>query len=153
MFANSGDGSGDRHIVAVRAGSNPVAGNHELAWEKVRGFPYVPTMLAWGEHLFYVNDDGMASCVVAKTGETIWTERLGGKVTASPVLVDGKIYSANEDGVTYVFPASPRFELLAKNPIGEPVMATPAVSDGRLYIRSKDHLFCIGKAGKRTAKR
>jgi outer membrane protein assembly factor BamB len=153
VFANSGDGSGARHAVAIGAPANRAAGNHEIVWEKQRGFPYVPTMLAWGEHLFYVNDDGIASCLVAKSGEPVWTERLGGKVSASPILIDGKIYVANEDGTTYVFPASPRFELLAKSPLGETVIATPAVSDGRLYIRGKEHLFCIGRAGKRTAGR
>jgi len=111
-------------------------------------------MLAAGDHLFYVNDDGIAGCVLASTGANVWTERLGGKVSASPILIDGKIYVVNESGTVFVFPAAPTFQLLAKNPIGEAVMATPAVSAGRLFLRGKEHLFCIGNArDKRTAER
>ena len=145
VFVNSGDGNGDRHTVAVRLGKENERAGQRLVWEKQRGFPYVPSMLVSGEHLFYVNDDGIAGCYVARTGESVWTERLGGKVTASPVLIDGKVYAANESGTVFVFPATTSFRLLAKNQIGEAVIATPAVSDGRLYIRGKEHLFCIGR--------
>jgi outer membrane protein assembly factor BamB len=151
IFANSGDGSGARHSVAIPVIAS-ATGERTPVWQKERGVPYVPTMLAWGDHLFYVNDDGIASCLVAKTGESVWTERLGGKVSASPILVDGKIYAINESGTAYVFPASAKFQIIAKNSLGEPVLATPAVADGRLYIRGKEHLFCIS-GGKRTAQR
>jgi hypothetical protein len=55
------------------------------------------------------------------------------------------VYAADEDGNVFVFPATTRFQLLAKNPLGEAVIATPAVADNRLFIRGKNHLFCIGK--------
>ncbi len=78
----------------------------------------------------------------------MWTERLGSPVTASPVLIDGKIYVPAEDGTVYVFAAAPEYKLLATNSVGEPVSATPAVADHCLYIRGSEHLFCIGKAKK-----
>jgi outer membrane protein assembly factor BamB len=68
-------------------------------------------------------------------------------MTASPVLIDGKVYAIGEDGQVYVFEAAPKFKLLAKNSIGEPVMASPAVADNRLFIRSQSHLICIGEPG------
>ena len=73
------------------------------------------------------------------------------KVTASPILVDGKIYAITDDGTVYVYPATTSFKLLAKNSIGEPVMATPAVADNRLFIRGKTHLYCIGKPADKRA--
>lgn len=147
IFINSGDGAGDRHAVAVRAEGQGDAAKANLVWEnkKKLAFPYVPCFLAQGDHLFYVNDKGFAGCHVAKTGEAVWNERLGENISASPILVDGKIYAISEAGTVYVFPAAPTFKLLAKNAVGEPVLATPAVADGRLYIRGKTHLFCIGK--------
>src|SRR5262249_55953422 len=116
-----------------------------IVWKVNKTLPYVPTMLTHGEHLYFVNDQGIAGCVDAKSGKSLWTQRLGGNSTASPILVDGKIYAINEAGTAYIFAADPHFKLLAKNPIGEPVMATPAVSDGLLYVRGKTHLICIGK--------
>jgi outer membrane protein assembly factor BamB len=145
IFATSGDGGGDRHMIAVQRIGSGHGAKISLAWESNR-LPYVPTMLTWGEHLYWVNDRGVAGCNVARTGETVWTERVGGNVTASPVLIDGKIYAANEDGDVHVFLAEPKFKLLAKNPIGELVRSTPAVADNRLFIRGQKHLICIGAA-------
>ena len=142
LFATSGDGGGDRHMVAVRLEGPD--GKPQLAWESKRGFPYVPTMLASSEYLYWVNDGGIAACHLARTGDSVWIERLGGNFAASPVLAGGKIYAAGEDGDVYVFRAGPKFELLARNPLGEVVRATPAVARGRLFIRGLNHLFCIG---------
>jgi outer membrane protein assembly factor BamB len=146
IFSGSGDGSGARHMVAVKVGGKGDMTKKNLVWEKKRDFPYVPSMLIWKDHLYYVNDLGVAGCYVAKTGEQVWTKRLQGKVTASPVLIDGKIYAVTEDGDTYVFPAATSFKQLGKSSLGERVLASPAVADNRLFIRGESHLFCIGKA-------
>src|SRR5260370_42537586 len=108
-------------------------------------------MLTWGEHLYYVSDHGEVGCVVGKTGDPVWTGDLQATVTASPILVDGKIYAISDDGVVHVFPAATSFRLLAKNPLGERVTATPAVADNRLFIRGETHLFCIGKPVEKSA--
>ncbi len=149
IFANSGDGNGARHTIAVEPGRKREATQAHLIWENKKIFPYVPSMLARGEYLFAVHDNGVAGCFIAKTGKPVWTERLGGNFSASPILIDGKIYAANEDGEVFVFPAEAPFRLLAKNSIGEPVTATPAVADGRLLIRGKEQLFCFGKSARK----
>jgi outer membrane protein assembly factor BamB len=146
IFATSGDGGGARHAVAVKPGS--VGAAAEVAWENKRLLPYVPTVLAWGEHLYYVSDHGVAGCCNAATGENIWSERLGGNVTSSPVLIGGNIYVSAEDGTVYVFEAGPRFRLLGKSTVGEPVMATPAVAQNRLFIRGQHRLYCIASVQK-----
>jgi outer membrane protein assembly factor BamB len=151
IFANSGDGGGARHTLALKIDDREGPKKVSLAWEEKKTFPYVPTMLAYGDFLFYVNDSGHAGCCVAATGKTVWLESLGGNMTASPVLIDGKIYAINENGTVYVYAAADHYKLLAKNSIGESVLATPAVAENRLYIRGKDHLFCIGKPANKTA--
>jgi outer membrane protein assembly factor BamB len=145
VFAGSGDGSGARHMVAVKLGGKGDVSKTHLAWEEKKSLPYVPSMLFSQGHLYTVNDKGIAGCYVAQTGKDVWTERLGGGFSASPVLIDGKIYAVAEDGTVYVFPAATSFKLLAKNSIGEAVYATPAVADNRMYVRSRTTLFCIGK--------
>lgn len=154
IIANSGDGGGARQTVAVRVGGKGDISRTHLAWEKKKAFPYVPTMLVYGDHLFLVNDNGVAACHAVRTGDVVWSERLGGNVTASSILIDGKIYTISEDGTVYVYRAAPTFELLAKNSVGEDVFATPAVANQRLYIRGKTHLFCIGQPseGQRSAR-
>lgn len=144
IFATGGDGSGLRHASAIKVGDKGDVTSTNLLWENKKTLPYVPTLLAQGEHIYFVNDLGVAGCCEAKTGKIVWTERIGA-MNASPVLINGNIYAASEDGYVYVFPAAPEFKLLAKNSVGEPVVATPAVADNRLYIRGKTHLYCIGK--------
>jgi len=146
IFANSGDGGGDRHAVAVHPGGNGDSTSSNLAWENKKILPYVPSMLASEDYLFAVNDKGLALCYQAQTGKPVWTEHLANGFTASPVLIDGKVFAISEDGEVFVFPASQSFKRLAKNSVGEKVMATPAVANNRLFIRGQEHLFCIGKS-------
>ena len=148
IFANSGDGGGSRHSIAIKAGGKGELSRSALIWEEKKAFPYVPCMLAYGDFLYMVSDRGIASCHELANGKEIWNERLGGNVTASPVLIDGKIYVVNEDGMVYVYLADPTFKLLAKNRLGEQVLSSPAVADNRLFIRGEQHLFCIAKPKK-----
>jgi outer membrane protein assembly factor BamB len=144
LFLTSGDGGGDRHMVAVKLEGRGTTFKTSLAWESHRTFPYVPTMLTWGEHLYWVSDLGIAGCSILRTGESVWTERLGGNFTASPVIAAGRIYAASEDGEIHVLGATPQFRRLAVNSMGEMVRASPAISGGRIFIRGSSHLFCIG---------
>jgi outer membrane protein assembly factor BamB len=146
LFATSGDGSGSRHMVAVKLGGKGDTSKTGLTWEKKKNTPYVPSLLTHGDQLFFVNDLGLAGCFDAKTGAEVWLERLGGGFQASPVLINGKVYAPSEDGRVYVFEASPTFKVLAKNELGGRLLASPAVADHRLYVRGPKELYCIGKA-------
>ncbi|MCE9529739.1 MAG: PQQ-binding-like beta-propeller repeat protein [Planctomycetes bacterium] len=145
IFAVSGDGAGDRLMVAIKpGGQGDIAQN--LVWDKKKRTPYVPTPLAKDGLVFWVTDnENLAVCVDAKTGNELWDERLGGGgVSASPILIDGNILTINEQGTAFIFPAAKSFELLAKNELKEQVYASPAVANGKLYIRGFQHLYCIG---------
>jgi outer membrane protein assembly factor BamB len=123
--------------------------NEFIAWSKQRGGPYMPTPIVYGEHLYVCSIGGVLTAFNAKTGERVYQERLGGTggaFTASPVASDGKIYLSSEDGDVFVVKAGPKYELLAKNPVGEVMMATPAISDGLLIVRTISHLFAFGEA-------
>jgi outer membrane protein assembly factor BamB len=149
VFAACGAGEGGRLQVAVKLGGKGDVTQTHLAWENRKSFPYVPTLLTHGDHLYSVTDLGQAACHVAATGEEVWSHRLNSPVTGSPVLIDGKVYVVAEDGKVFVLEAATKYKLLATNLIGEPVSSTPAVADNRLYIRGQDHLFCIGKPARK----
>ena len=145
VFFSSGDGKGDRQTAAVNL--NREASAPDLAWETRKLFlPYVPCMLTRGDYLYFVNDAGMAACFVAKTGENVWLNRLeGGNFTASPVMIEDRIYAVTENGTAIVLTADPTFKILFTTQLDEGVMASPAVADGRLLVRGKEHLYCFGK--------
>ena len=70
-----------------------------------------------------------------------------GTYSASPILGDGKIYVTSEEGVTSVFSAGPKFELIAENAVDEYTLSSIAISQGQLFLRTDKHLYAIG--GKR----
>jgi outer membrane protein assembly factor BamB len=148
ILLNSGDGSGPRNTVAVRLEGAGKATKASLAWQNKRDFPYVPCLLVHGDYVYSVTDDGIAGCHELKTGREIRRERLNCSVTASPILIDGKVYAVSDQGDVYVFEAAPEFKLLGRSPIGEAVTASPAAADDRLFVRGEKHLICIGKAAK-----
>ncbi len=133
-------------VYAIRPeGATGDATETNVAWKVRKGAPNTPSMVVVGEELYFVSDNGIASCANAMTGEVYWAERLGGDFSASPVAAEGRIYYQNETGVGYVVKAGKTFELLAKNEIGERSLASPAFADGAIYLRSEGHLWKIGK--------
>jgi outer membrane protein assembly factor BamB len=109
---------------------------------------YVPSPLTHGGHFFVVSDVGYLSCLEARTGKRLWAERLGRHHSASPALAGGHLYLPDDDGVTWVVKAGGKFELVAKNPLGEECYASPAVAHGHLFLRTLHHLWCIGPEAK-----
>jgi outer membrane protein assembly factor BamB len=135
----AGGGYPETAVMAIRADGS------EVVWQK--DFKaYVPSPLATGDRLFVVQDTGVARCLHAKTGEEIWTKRLGGDFTASPVLAADIIFVPDEDGLMHVFKAADRFEQLAKNDLDDGGFASPVICGGRLYLRTLRHLYCIGRS-------
>ena len=135
-----------RPLQAFRAGGHgDITGTH-LLWAFQNG-PDVPTPVTDGTYFYTVNDRGIAWCLDAKTGKEIWGPQRIHKATysASPVLADGKIYITDEDGVTSVFKAGPKFELVAENNLDDYTLSSIAISGGQLFIRTAQNLYCVGK--------
>jgi outer membrane protein assembly factor BamB len=140
-------GDAGRLAIGLDLGSIGNTDTPQRIWENRKDFPYVPSPMAHGEHIYFVNDAGIAGCYHARTGKRVWFERLADTgFYASPLVIDGKIYATSSAGDVFVFAAEPTFRLLARNELGETVRSTAAVADGRLYIRGERHLFCIGKS-------
>lgn len=136
------------HVSAVRAD-----GSAKVAWENGTRV-YVPSMLVHGKHLYAVQDSGVATCWECATGKQVWTGRLSGTFSSSPVLVGERIFATNEAGKTFIFKATPEgLQVEAENQLGDDVYATPTICGGRIYVRvafvSKDKtrqewLYCLG---------
>ena len=94
--------------------------SHVVSLDGFTTGPDVPTPVTDGAYLYVVNDRGIMWCLDAKTGAPVYErQRLRPSTyTGSPVLADGKIYVTNEDGLTSVVRAGPKFEVLAENDLG-----------------------------------
>ncbi len=115
-----------------------------VRWSRKNEGGYVPSPVAADGLAFVVTDEGVGSCWDVRTGKLKWKERLGGHHSGSGVVAGGRVYFTDDDGVTFVLAASPEFEVVARNPIGEHCYSSPAFSDGEIFLRGERHLFCIG---------
>ena len=130
-------------ILAFERGG---AASPTAIWAKEKGTD-VPTPVTDGEYLYVINDKGVAWCIEIASGEVKWgPERLKvGTYSGSPVIADGKIYIANEDGVTSVLRAAPKFEILAENSVNGYVLSSLAIAHGQIFLRTDKYLYAIGK--------
>lgn len=144
----SSGGYPNNHMQAIRGD-----GTAKIEWENnVR--VYVPSMLVDAGYLYSVTDAGVVICWDSETGNQRWKARLGGTFNASMVLVGDLIYASNQSGTTFIFKANPsRFELVAKNKLGEEVYASPVICNDQLFLRvakfrnekRSEFLYCIAK--------
>jgi outer membrane protein assembly factor BamB len=126
-------------------GTGDVTRTH-VAWTVSRGAPHTPTPIVVGDELYMVSDIGILSALDAQAGTTLWQARLPGNHSASPVVVDGRIYFQSEERVTTVIAPGRSFRRLALNRLDGSTLASMAVSNGSLYLRSDTLLYRIANA-------
>jgi len=133
-------------LAARPGGQGDVTATHRLWHHPARNPQRIGSPVIVGDHVYLLNENGIGQCFELKTGKEVWQldKRLGGTTWSSLVAAAGRLYATTQAGETLVLAASPRFELLARNRIGERVLASPAVADGQLFLRSYQHLWCIG---------
>jgi outer membrane protein assembly factor BamB len=135
----------DRRLYAIRAdGSGDVTDTHIL-WKRMKDGSFVPTPLLHDGLLYVVNDRGLTQCVDAKTGDTVWSEKLEGGFSASPVLAGDTLLVPNEAGKTFLFKTGRTYEPVGENDLKDGGFATPVVCGGRIYLRTLHSLYCVGK--------
>lgn len=144
IFAATGPNG---QTACIRPGGRGDVTRSHVVWSNPRGAPFVPAPTLVGDHLYLVDDKGIATCLDAKTGRMAWRKRFGGAFTASPVAGDGKLYFCDESGKTIVIATdTKKYHELGRNQLDEAIFASPAISQRRLFIRTVAHLYCIGAA-------
>ena len=130
-------------LLAVRPdGTGDVTRSH-VAWKLSRGAPLTPSPLLVGDALYLVSDNGIATCVEARSGEVRWQQRLGHAFSASPVFADGRVYFLDEDGRTTVIAPGTSATPIAVNALDGGTLASMAVSGRAFFIRTATHLYRI----------
>ncbi len=132
-------------LFAIRPfGSGDVSQTH-IAWKTKKQVSFKPSPLLMGDQFYMVSDSGIASCLNAKTGEQIWSERLSGEYSASPVYAGDAIYFFSQQGQTTVIRPDTKLNVIATNTLSAGFMASPAIAGKALFLRTKTHLYRIEK--------
>ncbi len=137
-------GYGGFHLFSMKVGGQGDVAD-DVLWQTKQATPTRSSQLLIDDHIYMVSDAGVASCVDAQTGKTLWKKRIASDCTASPLYAAGRIYFAEQEGKTHVVAAKPKFELLATNELDDGCMASPAVYNNAIYLRTKTHLYRIEK--------
>ena len=127
-------------------------GSGELVWENINNC-YEQSMLIHDGYVYGTTESGFAFCYRASDGEEMWKERMDKKISASPVLAGGNLFVSAENGLTYVFKATPEgYQEVSQNQLGNTAYATPTFVRNRILARvasgsgndKVEHLYCIG---------
>lgn len=132
-------------LFAVRPDGRGNVTKSHVAWSYPRAVPLTSSPLVVGDELYMVSDNGIATCLDAKSGTLLWQHRIGGNHSASPVSADGRIYFLSEEGECTVIAPANQYRELAKNTIDERTLASLAIAGKAIYLRSEHNLYRIEK--------
>ena len=141
------------NLMAIRLGrEGDLTGSDAVLWSNTRGNSYTPSPVLDGDKLYFVSDNGLLTCLNAKTGTPYYLQQRLPKpysFKSSPIGAGGKLYLATEDGDVVVVKMGEKYEVVATNKINDEMfISTPAVAEGSLYLRSVKALYCIREAAK-----
>jgi len=139
-------------LIAIRpGGSGDLSADGDagpfIAWSTTVSTQRVASPLVY-EGCVYVLEQisGLVRCLDAGTGKPLYRQRLPGAsgFTASPWAAAGKVYCLDQNGLTTVLAAGPKYQLLASNPLDGLFWASAGVAGERLLLRSANRLYCVG---------
>jgi outer membrane protein assembly factor BamB len=133
--------------LAVKSGGR---GEVSALWTIDKG-SNVSSPVYYKGHLYWAHEgQGIVYCVDAASGTLVYEQRLNpgpGRIYASAVAADDKIYYVSRENGTYVVAAGPSYRLLAHNRLEDDPSTcngSPAICEGQLLLRSNQYLYCIG---------
>lgn len=138
-------------LLAIRltGAKGELAGTQQIAWQKNRSTPYVPSPLLYDGWLYYLRHyQGVLSRVNAKTGdEPSGPFRLGSvfNIYSSPVAAAGRIYVTDRNGKTLVISNDPEPKALTLNKLDDRFSASAALVGDAIFLRGEKFLYCIGE--------
>ena len=138
LISTEGSGGGGNILFAVKAD-----GTQQEVYRITRGAPYVPTPVTKDDMMFLWADNGIVTCIDTLTGSVHWSERIGGNVSSSPVVLGNSLVGISQTGVVTALAADKVFRKLGEVDLGQTVRSTPAAIKNRVLIRSDEQLWVI----------
>ncbi len=136
-------GEGVGHLYAIDATHRGDITETGLIWQFDDIRRSISTV-AVADGLLYIPDfSGYFHCLDAETGELYWTHDVFAAVWASPLVADGKVYLADEDGDVVIMAHGNEAQVLAEMNMGSAVYGTVVPAHGTLFLNNRSQLFAI----------
>ena len=134
--------------AAVRFGSDALS-FPEVVWHAQEASSYFSSPLVHRDRVYMTSKAGIAFCLRADTGESVWHSRLEGQCWASSIGVEDHVYFFGVDGVTDVVRAGNEFVRVASNRLSvEGRLYGVALTDRGLLLRYARELVLVADGGK-----
>lgn len=146
VIGTEGSGGGGNVLFAVDSQGS----GHEVVFDVRKAAPYVPTPVAKDDLLFLWSDNGIVTCIDWSNGQLVWSQRVGGNVSSSPVIAGDKLVGISEDGTVTVLAAGREFQELGQVKLGEMTRSTPALREDCMLVRTDSTLMRIGRPSAQT---
>ena len=140
------------NVVIAIAPNNAVfgvqPGTTNVLWRMDEGVPDAPSPVSDEQRCYFIDPNGLLTCLHAATGKSVWTHELGEHFYASPTIAGGTLILLSRKGVAQLLATGESYRLLGKFEFGEECNASPVPRGRRLYVRGKYNLFCVESAAK-----
>ena len=143
LFINTGGSKSSVQLWAVRQGGSGDITRSHIAWKFKGDVPIQSSPVLVGDLLYMHSNEGVLTCLEAKTGKKVWSEKLKEDHGASPLHADGRIYLFGKKGKTTVIKPGRKFQKLTENQLDGGFFASPAVAGKSLLLRTQTHLYRI----------
>jgi outer membrane protein assembly factor BamB len=142
--------------INLQGAQGDLTNTKHIAWTRIRGTPYVPSMLLYDDALYFLTHyQNVMTRVDGPSGtDQPGVFRLGelGNIYSSPVAANGHVYVTDLNGTTMVLSHETTPNLVAVNRLNESISASAAIDGDEIFLRGDDHLFCIGSRSPPGAK-
>ncbi|MBK7977846.1 MAG: PQQ-binding-like beta-propeller repeat protein [Deltaproteobacteria bacterium] len=138
-------GEGIGHLWVIDATQRGDITRTGLVWTRGgEDFHRTISTVAIADGLLYAADlSGFLYCLDAATGRHHWTYDAFAAVWSSPLVADGKVYLADEDGDVAVLKHGRELKVLREINMASPIYTTPTAKDGVLYVSTRSRMFAI----------
>lgn len=143
-FGRADKGQPRLHGVRL-AGKGDVTRTQRL-WMREDAGAFVPTPAHYKGNLYVLSDRGAVECLEPATGKSVWTAplpRSSSNYYASPLVANGILYAAREDGAMFVAQIEGGFRLLAETKFPDRIIASLVSAENRLFVRGESYLYCF----------
>jgi outer membrane protein assembly factor BamB len=139
-------GEGVGHLYAIDASKRGDITQSGRVWHYDKIRRSISTAAIYNGLLFDADFSGFLHCLDLKTGKPYWTHDMLAAVWSSPIIINGRVYLADEDGDVVVLEASKEKKLVAENNMGSSVYATPVPAHGTLFLANRNQLFALAES-------
>lgn len=136
-------GMSKAEMLAVKVGGKGDVTDTNIVWRSKNHIGRYASPLLLNGLIYTAADEAFLTCLEASTGNTVWSERIGGKFAASPIYADNRIYWFDRAGLATVIKPGRELKIVATNKLDDEFMASPAVVGKALYLRTLKNLYRV----------